>query len=85
MASVIVYTKLSCSFCVAAKALLDSLGVAYEEIRIDQFPERREEMIRLSGRQTVPQIFINEAAVGGCDDLHALHKAGKLKQLLEKD
>lgn len=65
--------------------LLQNKGVAYTEIRIDQQPEKRPEMIeKANGRTTVPQIFINDIHVGGCDDLMALEAAGDLTPLLTK-
>lgn len=82
MAKVLVYTTLVCPYCVQAKRLLDSKGVAYEEIRVDLDALRRQEMMELSGRRTVPQIFINDQAIGGCDDLYALERAGTLDSLL---
>ncbi|MBI2379689.1 MAG: glutaredoxin 3 [Gammaproteobacteria bacterium] len=82
MAEVLVYTSLVCPYCVQAKRLLDSKGVAYEEIRIDLDALRRQEMMDLSGRRTVPQIFINRQSIGGCDDLYALERAGTLDTLL---
>jgi len=59
-------------------------GVDYREIRIDDHPEKREEMIAKSGRNTVPQIFINGQHIGGCDDMYALENQGKLDKLLQK-
>jgi glutaredoxin 3 len=83
MTKVEVYTKFLCPFCTRAKALLNAKGVAFEEIDISTGGPRRSEMIeRSGGRQTVPQIFIDGRHVGGCDDLHALERAGKLDPLL---
>lgn len=79
---VIVYSKLQCPYCVQAKQLLERKGVEYEEIRIDLDPARREEMLERSQRRTVPQIFINDYHVGGCDDLHELERKGQLDTLL---
>lgn len=77
------YTTQVCPFCVRAKALLQQRGVQQiEEIRIDLHPERRDEMIGLTGRRTVPQIFIGPTHVGGCDDLVALDRRGGLLPLL---
>ncbi|MDX1900663.1 MAG: glutaredoxin 3 [Gammaproteobacteria bacterium] len=84
MATVIIYTKAICPYCDWAKKLLDSKKVTYQEIRVDTDPAQRETMERLSGRRTVPQIFINDHPVGGFDDLSALDKAGKLDLLLNK-
>lgn len=82
MAKVIMYSTWSCPFCHRAKALLDSKKVQYQEIRVDENPELREEMIALSGRRTVPQIFINGQSIGGSDELYALEATGQLNQLL---
>ena len=77
------YTTGYCPYCVRAKALLQSKGVeAIEEIRIDTDPAQREDMMRITGRRTVPQIFIGSTHVGGCDDLIALDKSGGLLPLL---
>jgi glutaredoxin 3 len=77
------YTTEVCPYCVRAKRLLTARGVSeIEEIRVDLDPERRDEMMQKTGRRTVPQIFIGETHVGGCDDLHALDAAGKLLPLL---
>lgn len=79
-----IYIKPTCPYCVRAKALLTSKNVAFEVIDIAQNPDRRPEMIeRANGRTTVPQIFINDQHIGGCDDLHALNDAGKLDPLLK--
>lgn len=83
MASVIIYTKDNCPYCRLAKELLSSRQVAYEEVRIDLDESKREEMIRLSNRRTVPQIFINNQSIGGYDDLAALAKSGNLDGLLK--
>jgi glutaredoxin 3 len=78
-----IYTKSFCPYCWRAKALLDSKGVAYEEIAVDFGGAERQAMIqRAGGRTTVPQIFIAERHVGGCDDLMALDRAGKLDALI---
>ena len=83
MARVEIYTKLFCGFCSAAKRLLDAKGIAYEEIDITMGGPRRAEMIqRANGRTTVPQIFIDGAHVGGCDDLHDLEDGGRLDPML---
>lgn len=83
MPEIVVYTKDSCPYCHAAKALLRKKGAAFTEIDIQKHPERRAEMIeKAGGRSTVPQIFIGGAHVGGCDDIHALDGAGKLDALL---
>lgn len=82
MSTVVIYSKATCPYCVMAKQLLDARGVSYTEIRIDLIEAERDNMIRLSGRRTVPQIFINEEPIGGYDDLAALAKSGKLDDLL---
>ncbi|MFI4918397.1 MAG: glutaredoxin 3 [Legionellales bacterium] len=84
MAEIIIYTANHCSYCTFAKGLLNKKNVAFTEIRVDLQPELREEMIAKSGRRTVPQIFINGQAIGGCDDLRALDNEGKLDQLLSE-
>jgi len=84
MQKIEIYTKLVCPYCVKAKALLDRKGAKYTEIRIDLDEDLRERMIeRSNGRKTVPQIFIGDYHVGGCDDLHALEQQGKLDNLLQ--
>lgn len=84
MAEVTIYTKAYCPYCVRAISLLREKQVAYQEIRIDLQPERRDEMIaRAGGRTTVPQIFVNDQHLGGCDDIVALDGAGKLDPLLQ--
>ncbi len=77
------YTTEYCPYCVRAKALLNQRGVAtIEEVRIDLEPAQRAKMIELTGRRTVPQIFIGDTHVGGCDDLMALDRRGGLLGLL---
>jgi glutaredoxin 3 len=77
------YTTQVCPFCVRAKALLKERGVAaIEEIRVDLDPAQRQQMMELTGRRTVPQIFIGATHVGGCDDLIALDRRGALLPLL---
>ncbi len=83
-ASVLMYTTAVCPYCIRAKQLLKSRGVnEIEEVRIDLDPQRRDDMMQKTHRRTVPQIFIGETHVGGCDDLIAIDKAGKLMPLLE--
>lgn len=83
-ARVLMYTTAVCPYCVRAKQLLKARGVTeIEEVRVDLDPDRRDEMMQKTQRRTVPQIFIGDTHVGGCDDLHALDAAGKLKPLLE--
>lgn len=82
-AKVEIYTKWGCPYCVRAKSLLDAKGVAYAEYDITLGgPKRAEMLARVPGASTVPQILINDQAVGGCDDIHALDRAGKLSPLL---
>lgn len=84
MAKVEIYTSPFCGFCFRAKRLLDSKGVAFEEYDIMMNGALRGEMMdRAGGRSTVPQIFIDDKHIGGCDELHALEAAGKLDPLLE--
>jgi glutaredoxin 3 len=77
------YCTAACPFCQSAERLLLEKGVAIEKIRVDLEPARRGEMTRRSGRRTVPQIWIGERHVGGCDDLYALERAGELDPLLK--
>lgn len=84
MAKVVIYSKDNCPYCDWAKQLLDNKHVSYEEIRVDLDPQKLADMLRLSNRRTTPQIFINDEAIGGFDDLSALEKAGKLDDLLNK-
>ena len=83
MSKIDIYTKAYCPFCVRALMLLQEKKVDFNEIKIDQHPELRAPMIeRARGRSTVPQIFIGEQHIGGCDDLMALERANKLDALL---
>ena len=84
MAAVKMYTTLVCPFCVRAKMLLKQRGVdQIEEIRVDLNPAERQTMMDVTGRRTVPQIFIGDTHVGGCDDLIALDQRGGLMPLLQ--
>ena len=84
MQPVEIYTSPLCGFCHAAKRLLTSKDVPFSEIDISREPNRRAEMLqRAHGSHTVPQIFIGTTHVGGCDDLYALERAGKLDSLLQ--
>ena len=84
MAAVKMYTTLVCPFCVRAKMLLKQRGVdQIEEIRVDLNPAERQTMMDVTGRRTVPQIFIGDTHVGGCDDLIALDQRGGLVPLLQ--
>jgi glutaredoxin 3 len=84
MSHVKMYTTQVCPYCVRAKTLLKQRGVEQiEEIRVDLDPAQREAMMTLTGRRTVPQIFIGDTHVGGCDDLMALDQRGGLMPLLQ--
>ena len=83
MQTVKIYTTGTCPYCIQAKQLLKARGVTVlEEIRVDMLPAERQKMMDISGRRTVPQIFIGETHVGGCDDLVALDAGGGLIPLL---
>ena len=83
MAKVEIYTWKYCPFCIRAKALLNKKGVLFEEYSIDGDQQAHESMRqRANGRNTVPQIFINDNGIGGCDELHELDKTNKLDDLL---
>ncbi|SEK85464.1 glutaredoxin 3 [Roseovarius azorensis] len=85
MKKVEIYTSPLCGYCHAAKRLLQQKGVNYSEINVLAQPARKSEMMkRAKGRHTVPQIFVDETHVGGCDDLYALEQTGKLNALLGK-
>lgn len=85
MKPVEIYTSPFCGFCHAAKRLLREKGVGYAEIDVFANPRRKTEMIaRANGGRTVPQIFIGDRHVGGCDDIYALERAGKLDALLAR-
>ena len=83
MAKVLMYLTAACPFCQSAERLLARKGVQLEKIRVDLEPVRRAEMMQRSGRRTVPQIWIGERHIGGCDDLYALDRAGGLDFLLK--
>lgn len=83
MPTVDIYTSPLCGYCHAAKRLLTQKGVTFTEIDVMAQPDRKPEMVqRANGGRTVPQIFIGETHIGGCDDLYALERAGKLDPLL---
>lgn len=83
MAKIEIYTTAFCGYCARAKRLLSDKGQAFDEIDVTMDAPRRAEMVtRSGGGRSVPQIFINDQHVGGCDDLHALDAAGKLDALL---
>ena len=82
-ANVEIYTWSSCPFCIRAKALLDRKGVTYEEYCIDGDQAARAKMTeRANGKRSLPQIFIDDQHIGGCDDIHALESQGELEPLL---
>ena len=83
MPKVVIYTTAWCPYCIRAKNLLEHKGVDYEEIPVDGKPALRSEMAAKAGRTSVPQIWIGDAPVGGCDELHALERAGRLDALLQ--
>jgi len=83
MPKVEIYTKMLCPYCTRAKALLNDLQTTFTEHKIFWSPKKFEEMVeRSNGGRTVPQIFIDGQCVGGCDELHTLHREGKLAPLL---
>ena len=83
MARIEVYTSMFCGYCHRAKRLLAAKGAAFTEFDVVADPAKRREMVtRAGGRSTVPQIFVNDAHIGGCDELYALERAGKLDALL---
>ncbi|HYT46952.1 MAG TPA: glutaredoxin 3 [Burkholderiales bacterium] len=83
MARVLMYCTSACPFCESAERLLVGKGARVEKIRVDLEPARRAEMMQRSGRRSVPQIWIGARHVGGCDELYALEREGKLAPLLE--
>ena len=85
MKNIIIYSSNNCGYCELAKSLLDSLNYQYQEINIQEIPDKRDEMLRKSnGRRTVPQIFINDLHVGGYDELNRLHLNGELTELINE-
>ena len=82
MSDVVIYTSAWCPYCHRAKQLLDRKNVAYREISVDGQPALRSEMARKAGRTSVPQIWVGSTHVGGCDDLYALDRSGRLDPLL---
>ena len=83
MAAVLMYCTAACPFCQSAERLLVEKGATIEKVRVDLEAERRGEMTQRSGRRTVPQIWIGERHIGGCDDLYALDRKGGLDPLLQ--
>ena len=85
MKKIIIYSSNNCGYCELAKNLLDSLSYQYQEINIQEIPNKRDEMLRKSnGKRTVPQIFISDVHVGGYDELNKLHLKGKLTELINE-
>ncbi len=82
--SVVLYTTRYCPYCIRAKQLLSSKGVSFQDIPVDNDPEKRSEMMQKSGRHTVPQIWIGGTHVGGCDELYELERKGKLDGMLRR-
>jgi glutaredoxin 3 len=82
MPNVVMYTTHVCPFCVRAKRLLTAKGIAFEERLVELSPEGRQLLVDLTGRQTVPQILINETPIGGFDELSALNRSGELDRLV---
>ena len=83
MKPVTMYSTMVCPYCVRAISLLEKKGVEFTEIEAAFDPEKRQEMMRRSGRATFPQIFIGDRHIGGCDDMMALERAGELDSLLQ--
>jgi len=85
MNKIIIYSSNNCGYCELAKNLLDSLNYQYQDINIQEIPDKRDEMLKRSnGKRTVPQIFISDLHVGGYDDLNKLHLQGKLAELINE-
>ena len=85
MKKIIIYSSNNCGYCELAKNLLDSLSYQYQEINIQEIPNKRDEMLRKSnGRRTVPQIFISDVHVGGYEELNRLHLKGELPDLINE-
>lgn len=85
MTKIVIYTTSYCTYCVRAKDLFDRKQLSYEEINVEDNDELRTHMIKISGgRKTVPQIFINDVHIGGCDDLYQLESNQALDQMLNK-
>jgi len=82
-ATVTVYTTTYCPYCVRAKALLTRRGVPFTEVNVEGDDEKRDWLVKTTGRRTVPQIFLGDEAVGGSDDLHALDASGALRTKLQ--
>lgn len=82
-AKVVIYSSDWCPFCIRAKSLLNQKGADYDEIKVDGRRELRQEMAQKAGRTSVPQIWIDDTHVGGCDELYALDRRGELDALLK--
>lgn len=82
MKPVVMYSTAYCPYCMRARQLLKSKGVEFEDIAVDYEPALRQEMMEKSGRRTVPQIWVGDYHVGGCDELFALERSGELDRLL---
>lgn len=82
MLTATIYSSAICPYCLAAKNFLRSKGIAYDEVRIDLDPVRREEMLAKTRRSSVPQIFVGDVHIGGFDDLVAADRSGRLAQIL---
>jgi len=82
---IVVYSSQFCPFCFRAKAILQQKGAVFTEVNVDGNPQLRQEMTQKAGRHTVPQIWIGERHVGGCDDLMALNASGELDSLLGRN
>ncbi len=82
--SVTLYTTRFCPYCIRARNLLDDKGVVYQDIAVDNEPQLRREMMARSGRTTVPQIWVGDQHIGGCDELLLLERQGRLDEILER-
>jgi glutaredoxin 3 len=85
LVSVVIYSTRYCGYCAQARDLLAHKGVAFEEVMVDQDPERRDEMMQRSGQRSVPQVFVDDRYIGGYDALHALERSGELDDLLKRN
>lgn len=85
MPKIEIYTTKICPYCQRAKSLFNRKQLSYQEINVEEIEAREKMMKRTNGARSVPQIFIDEKHIGGCDDLYALEQAGKLDQLLENN
>ena len=83
MKSVTFYSADWCPFCMRAKAILDTRGIRYEEVNVDEIPGFRAKLVEMTGRRTVPQIIIGDEAIGGFDDLARLDRSGELMTLVQ--